>query len=103
MVRTILGRVVLSELFPHFIGCYADDRVLTRIEIRRKLEEFHSDRAFFESAALPLIVCLTMCSRNSLHRLLVRNAALSSRRLSSACTGRSCDSLSPVLSLSRIL
>jgi len=44
-----------------------------------------------------------MYSRNSQHRLLVRNAALSSRRLSSARTARSRDPLRPVSSLSRNL
>jgi hypothetical protein len=54
MVRTVLGRVVLSQLLPYFVGRYADDRVLTRIKVGRKLEEFDSDQAFFESAILPL-------------------------------------------------
>ena len=40
---------------------------------------------------------------NYLHRLLVRNASLSSRQLSSARTARSCDSLSLIRSLSCIL
>ena len=53
MRRAILGEVMLSELFPYFIGRHADYRVLTGIEIRRKLEELNSDRALFESAARP--------------------------------------------------
>ena len=48
-------------------------------------------------------MCWTMYSRNSLHRLLVRNAELSSRRLSSVRTARSRNSLGPLLSLSCIL
>jgi hypothetical protein len=52
--RTILGEVVLCELLPYLIGRYAYNGVLTRIEIRRKLEKFHSEAPFFESAARPL-------------------------------------------------
>src|SRR5450759_1388710 len=51
----------------------------------------------------PLIVCSMMYSRNSRHRLLVRNAGLSSSRVNSARTSCSRDSVSPLLSLSHIL
>ena len=45
---TIFCQVLLGEFFPHLIGRDADNRVLARVEIRRKLEEVHSDGAFFE-------------------------------------------------------
>jgi hypothetical protein len=41
---------MLGELLSHFIGRHANNGVLTRIEVLRKLEEFYTDRAFFESA-----------------------------------------------------
>jgi hypothetical protein len=50
MVRTILGEVMLGKLLSYLIGRHTDDRVLTRIEVLRKLEEFYTDRAFLESA-----------------------------------------------------
>jgi hypothetical protein len=50
MVRTILGEVMLSKLLSHLIGRHTNYGVLTRIEVLRKLEEFYSDRAFFERA-----------------------------------------------------
>jgi hypothetical protein len=50
MVRTILGEVMLSELFSYLIGRHTDDRVLARVEVLRKLEEFDTNRAFFERA-----------------------------------------------------
>ncbi len=50
VVRTVLSEVVLSKSFPYLIGGYADDSVLPCVEILRKLEEFHTDRAFFERA-----------------------------------------------------
>jgi hypothetical protein len=53
MISTVLGQVVLGELLSYFIGRYADNRVLTRVEIRWKVKEFHPDQAFFERAARP--------------------------------------------------
>src|ERR1035437_2251733 len=50
MVRTILGEVMLSKLLSYLIGRHTNYGVLTRIEVLRKLEEFYSDRAFFERA-----------------------------------------------------
>jgi hypothetical protein len=50
MVRTILSEVMLSELFSYLVGRHTNDRVLARIEVLRKLEEFYTDRAFFERA-----------------------------------------------------
>ena len=54
MMGVIVGDVVLSEPFSNFIGCHADNGVLSSIEIRRKLEELDSDRALFEIAAGPV-------------------------------------------------
>lgn len=53
MIRTVLSEIVLGELFPDFVRCYADDRVLACVEGFRKLEEFDTDCAFFESAIGP--------------------------------------------------
>jgi hypothetical protein len=48
MVCTILSEVMLSKFFSYLIGRHTNDRVLARIEVLRKLEEFYTDRAFFE-------------------------------------------------------
>jgi hypothetical protein len=50
MVRTILSEIMLSKLFSYLVGRHTNDRVLARIEVLRKLEEFYTDRAFFERA-----------------------------------------------------
>jgi hypothetical protein len=50
MVRSVLGKVMLSQLLSYLVGRHTDDGVLTSIEVPRKLEEFDPDRAFFESA-----------------------------------------------------
>jgi hypothetical protein len=41
---------MLGELLSHLIGRHANYCVLAGIEVLRKLEEFYTDRAFFESA-----------------------------------------------------
>jgi hypothetical protein len=53
MLRTVLGKVVLGKLLAYFVGGYADDGVLTRIEVLRQVEEIDSERAFLESAPCP--------------------------------------------------
>jgi hypothetical protein len=50
MIRPILGEVMLGKLLSHLIGRHTNYGVLTRIEVLRKLEEFYTDRAFFERA-----------------------------------------------------
>jgi hypothetical protein len=50
MIRTILSEVVLRQFLSYFISRYPDYGVLTCIEIEGKLEEFHPERALFESA-----------------------------------------------------
>jgi hypothetical protein len=42
---------MLSEFLSHLIGRHTNYGVLTRVEVLRKLEEFYTDRAFFESAS----------------------------------------------------
>jgi hypothetical protein len=44
---------MLSKFFSYLIGRHTNDRVLARIEVLRKLEEFYTDRAFFERAVRP--------------------------------------------------
>src|SRR5260370_7610849 len=73
--------------------------------VSKSCESWKSSTPMQRSFKAPVgmfIVCWTMYSRNSLHRLLVRNAELSTRRLSSARTSCSRDSVSPLLSLSHI-
>jgi len=50
MGRAILGQVLLGKFFPYLIGRDADNRMLARVEIRRKLEEVDSNGTFFERA-----------------------------------------------------
>jgi hypothetical protein len=42
---------MLRELLPNFVGSDAYNRVLAGIEVEWKLEEFNSERTFFQSAA----------------------------------------------------
>jgi hypothetical protein len=50
MIRPILGEVMLSKLFSDLVRRHTNYGVLTGIEVLRKLEEFYTDRAFFERA-----------------------------------------------------
>ena len=52
MKRAVLRQVMLSKLLPHLVGCHAHDGVLAGVEIRRKPEKFHTERAFLERPAL---------------------------------------------------
>jgi hypothetical protein len=41
---------MLGKLLAYLIGRHTNSGVLARIEVLRKLEEFYTDRAFFERA-----------------------------------------------------
>jgi hypothetical protein len=47
MIRAVLSEVVLSEFLADFVRGYADDCVLTGVEILRKLKNLDADRSFF--------------------------------------------------------
>jgi hypothetical protein len=47
----IFGKVVLCQPLSNFVGRYANDGVLPRVEVLRELKEIHADRAFFQGAA----------------------------------------------------
>src|SRR3954447_3514414 len=49
MNSTVLSQIVLGQLLPNFTGGNSNNSMLTGIEVMRKLEEVHSDRALFES------------------------------------------------------
>ena len=102
MVRTILGEVMLSKLLSYLIGRHTDDGVLTRIEVLRKLEEFYTDRAFFESAARTANRVLDDVLKELPASLARAKRRTLQRRLSSACTARSWDSLSSLISFLHI-
>jgi hypothetical protein len=53
MRRVALGEIMLREPLPHFVSGYTHDRVLAAVKIRRKPEQFHSDRPLFEIRASP--------------------------------------------------
>jgi len=53
MMSTVFSQVVLRQLLPDFTRSDTNNRMLTRIEVMRKLEEVHSDRTLFESELKP--------------------------------------------------
>ena len=102
MICTVFGEVVLSEPFPYFVGRDADNRVPAGVEILRKLKQFHTDGAFFESAVRAVYRVLDDVLEKLPASLAGGKCGAIHRRVSSAITSRSRDSLSSVPSASTI-
>ena len=75
MEGTIFGLVMLSQLLSYLIGRHADNGVLTRIEVLRKLEKFYAYRAFFENSGRT-----TDCMHNDVLQELPASLAGTKRR-----------------------